>query len=241
MHTELRSTQGRFVLLLLIITGIGLVEVLFTAGLYGYNALTWGVAGVGGLVLLGVGGGLWILGTRLKDMVVWQRVNWAIGIGLGLGVLWMVEIGINNFIAPPLPGRDIIDDVLWGLIALGILAFAIWQAYAGRRIWAGVEAGLWTGFVSGLLACGMALSMIVLGMYFITHDPLNVAEWADRGATSGAPTMAAYFAFETFAGAFLHLIVLGFGMGGLLGVVGGVFGRGARWVRDFGGAKKSAD
>ncbi len=65
-------------------------------------------------------------------------------------------------------------------------------------------------------------------MRFITHDLLNIAEWAGRAVDNHAPTMAAYFAFETFAGAFLHLTVLGIAMGGLLGIVGGMIGRGAR-------------
>jgi hypothetical protein len=43
-------------------------------------------------------------------------------------------------------------------------------------------------------------------------------------AYSTAPTLAAYLAYETLAGAFLHLIVLGLGMGVLLGVAGGALG-----------------
>ena len=67
----------------------------------------------------------------------------------------------------------------------------------------------------------MALSLIVFGMRFIAQDPLNISEWAVCRADSGAPTMAAYFAYETFAGAFSHLIVLGIVMGCLLGLLGG--------------------
>lgn len=145
-----------------------------------------------------------------------------------LGLFWITEISINNFVAPPLPVRDIIDDVFWALIALSILAFAVSCAYRMERITTGIEVGIWSGFVSGSLACCMALSVIIFGMRFITHDPLNIAEWAVRGADSHAPSMAAYFAFETFAGAFLHLIVMGIAMGGLLGIVGGAIGKGAR-------------
>ena len=76
----------------------------------------------------------------------------------------------------------------------------------------------------------MALAVIVFGMRFITQDPLNVAEWAVRGHGSQAPSMAAYFGFETFTGAFLHLIVLGIAMGALLGVAGGGIGKGLRRV-----------
>jgi len=76
----------------------------------------------------------------------------------------------------------------------------------------------------------MALSMIVFGMRWITQDPLNIAEWAVRGAQSEAPSMAAYFAFETYAGAFLHLIVLGLMMGLLLGLIGGLVGKGIQMI-----------
>jgi len=72
----------------------------------------------------------------------------------------------------------------------------------------GIGAGLWSGLASGVLACSMALGMIVFGMGFITHDPLNIQEWAVRGSSGVAPTMAAYFAYETLTGAFGHLVVL---------------------------------
>ena len=62
-----------------------------------------------------------------------------------------------------------------------------------------------------------------------------MAEWAERGAESGAPTMAAYFAFETLAGALLHLVGLGLIMGILLGAGGALVGtlarRGNNWIR----------
>ena len=70
----------------------------------------------------------------------------------------------------------------------------------------------------------MGLAVVVFGMPWLLQDPLNLAEWSVRQANTPA-TMAAYFAYETFAGAFLHLIVLGIIMGALLGIVGGVGGR----------------
>jgi hypothetical protein len=152
-------------------------------------------------------------------------------LGLILGLLWVIEIGINNYIAPPLPARDIIDNIFWGAIALSILIFAIVRAYRSGSFLLAVEGAAWNGLVSGLLACCMALFVIVFAMDFITHDPLNVTEWAARGAGNLAPTMAAYFAFETFAGAFLHLVVLGVGMGGLLGIVGAMLGKGLKIVQ----------
>jgi hypothetical protein len=47
--------------------------------------------------------------------------------------------------------------------------------------------------------------------------------------------MAAYFAYETLTGAFGHLVVLGIAMGGLLGIVGSVIGKGVRATRNWAG------
>ena len=144
--------------------------------------------------------------------------------GLALGLLWTVEILINNVVAPPVPLRDVVDDLFWAAVAVGIFALAVRAASRDRRIASGVSAGLWTGTVSGLVACCTALALVVVGMTLITHDPLNVAEWAASGTASGAPDVASYFAFETLAGALGHLIALGTLMGGLLGLAGGVVG-----------------
>jgi len=71
----------------------------------------------------------------------------------------------------------------------------------------------------------MALSLVLFGMRFLLRDPINISEYATRA--SGAPTvgMAAYFAYETMAGALGHLFVLGVIMGLLLGCLGGIIGR----------------
>ena len=90
--------------------------------------------------------------------------------------------------------------------------------------------GTWSGFVSGLLACCMGLIVIVFGMHFILQDPLNLSEWARRGTGTNTPSMAAYFAFETLAGAFGHLFILGVGMGGPLGILGGSIGKGIKRI-----------
>jgi hypothetical protein len=144
--------------------------------------------------------------------------------GLALGLLWTVEILINNVATPPVPLRDVVDDLFWAAVAAGIFALSVRAAYRERQFTAGVTAGLWTGTTSGLVACCSALTLVVAGMTLITHDPLNIAEWAASGPASGAPDMASYFAFETTAGALGHLFVLGTLMGGLLGGAGGAAG-----------------
>jgi hypothetical protein len=129
-----------------------------------------------------------------------------------------------------LPAHDFIDNAFWATIGPGILVLAVICAYRAKRIRTGILAGAWSGFVSGTLACCVGLSIIVFGMRFLLQDPLNVAEWAACGMDSRAPTMAAYLAYETFAGAFLHPIVLGLGMGALLGALGGVVGKAIKTV-----------
>lgn len=142
-----------------------------------------------------------------------------------MGLLWAVEIGINNLVAPPLPERDIIDNLFWAAIAILIFLGSLTAAYRARRFRSGAIFGFWSGLVSGAVACSMALAVIVFGMRFLQRDPLNLAEWAARSTSEVAPSMAAYFAFQTLAGALMHLVVLGMGMGVLLGVVGGAVGR----------------
>jgi hypothetical protein len=170
----------------------------------------------GTLLLIGAAALLALLRRRASAPDRAAAIHRATVVGIGPGAAVGVEIGVNNLVAPPLPQRDVIDDVFWGVIAAGILAYASAAAYRFDRVTSGIEAGAWSGFVSGALACGAGLSLIVFAMGLILHDPLNVTEWAARGTASGAPTMAAYFAWETFAGAILHLTVLGVIMGGLL-------------------------
>ncbi len=213
---------------LLIIALLSAVLVLAAGVTYSYSLLTAVEGGAGVLIMLGTAGFLRLYRHRVSRRGLSRATGQALRIGIALGLLWVTEIGINNLVAPPVPARDVIDNIFWGVIAFCILALAACQAHQADRLIQGIRAGLWSGFASGLLACGMALGIIVFGMKFITHDPLNVQEWAALGSRTAAPTMAAYFAYETLAGAFGHLLVLGLGMGGLLGMVGGAIGKGVR-------------
>jgi hypothetical protein len=216
--------------ILLAVTIISLVLVLIVALLYSYSTLSIIESGAGLTLLIAVAGFLWLYPRRIGPRHDSPETHRAILAGMVLGLLWIIEININNFAAPPLPARDIIDNIFWAIIALSILFLAVFQAYRTASIIRGVKIGLWSGIISGLLACAMALLIIVFGMHFITRDPLNVTEWAEYGATSDAPSMAAYFAFETLAGAFGHLIILGIIMGGLLGIIGGFLGKSLQWA-----------
>jgi hypothetical protein len=211
-----------------IVTVVSIMLVPITAVMYGYDTLSFVEAGAGFTVLLAIVGFLWHFRKRSISLGNSVTINKMTFVGLVLGLLWTVEIGINNFIAPPLPARDIIDNAFWAAIALSIFIQAVLVAYQTGSMLDGVKVGTWSGFISGLVACWASLTLIVFGMHFITHDPLNVAEWTLHRTNSNAPTMAAYFAFETLAGAFLHLLVLGLAMGALLGVIGGLIGKIAR-------------
>lgn len=144
--------------------------------------------------------------------------------GVIFGALWVIEIGYNNFIAPPVAIRDPVDDLIWAAVAIGMFAISAIGARRARRVAAGIRVGVWSGLVSGLMACLMALLLVVFGMRFLLADPANIQEYAVRGPTSGFPDKAAYLAYQTMAGALLHLIVLGVVMGALLGCLGGLLG-----------------
>ena len=215
------------------ITILSILLVPIIAVTYSYDWLSRVESGAGFVILLVAAGLTWAVSRRANRSACQAVLGSATSVATVLGLLWMVEIGINNILAPPLPARDIIDNVFWAVIALGLFILAVLRASRTASAFQGVQAGVWSGFVSGLLACCTALLLIVFGMRYIVRDSLNVAEWEARGAGSGAPTMAAYFAYETFAGALMHLAVLGVGMGGLLGVLGGLAGKGLYVLKAF--------
>jgi hypothetical protein len=222
--------------LLIGVAGLGAALVPVVTLRYGFDTPTRLAGAAGFSVMLVVTCALWIHSRRATSRAHDPAVHGAIATGVVLGLFWVVEIVINNFAAPPLPARDNIDNSFFAIIAVAILAGALGRAYQAASIRCGIEWGIWTGFVSGLFACSAALLLIVGGMRFITADPLNATEWAARHPLSKAPTMAAYLAFETLAGAFLHLIVLGLMLGALLGTIGGLLGRGLRRLQRFSSA-----
>jgi hypothetical protein len=219
-NTSLKPSPA---LILLIISAVNTALVPAIAAAYGYNSLFLALSAAAFILQVVLTGLLWMYTVR--DAAQPHPAGQYIAAGLAIGVLWVIEIGINNFIAPPLPARDIIDNIFWAAVAVLILVCAAVFAHRAGRLWAGVLAGAWSGLASGAVACCMALLMIVFAMSFIERDSLNVAEWAVRGPASGAPTITAYFAYETFLGAFLHLSVLGVVMGALLGLIGGMIGK----------------
>jgi len=150
--------------------------------------------------------------------------------GLSVGILWTIEISINNLIQPGLPYRDIIDNIFWGIITLMLLSKIILDTYQSNKIISGIKAGLWTGFASGLVACITALFFIVFCIKFIIKDPLNVKEWTDIKGTTYANDISVYFAYQTYTGALMHFYILGLLFGLIFGVFGGLIGKGFRLI-----------
>lgn len=149
--------------------------------------------------------------------------------GLMVGLLWTLEIGLNNLIMPPLPARDFYDNVFWAVIAAAILVYAGYRSFQ-TNLKDGVLAGFSSGLGSGAVACATALLFIVFGMRQLLSDPLNIIEWSKRGAASNTPDMSVYFAYQTLAGAILHLLILVLIMGLFLGIVGGIIGKSLRYL-----------
>ena len=207
-----------YIMLVLVVYGAALIPLI--AQQYSYDWYSKLGAAAGFLIFLMAGLFVLFFGPRNEN----NRISQPILIGAALGLLWIVEIAINNIIAPPLPMRDIMDNVFWAVIAFLIFSCSSISAYRIGRMRAGILVGAWSGFVSGLMACCMALSVVLFGMEYFVRDPLNIIEWAQRGGDSGVPTLQAYFAYEIFAGAFLHLLVLGILMGIILGALGGLLG-----------------
>ena len=224
------KTQRVLYTLLIFISLVCLVLVCLVAARYSYSRLSTIESAGGVILLLVVTAVFWFFRNRTVLHNTKPVSDTTLILGIVLGLLWMVEISINNFITPPLPGRDIIDNIFWGLISVAILVYSVRSSFQDDSFLNGVKVGLWNGIISGLLACCMALLMIVFGMNFILHDPLNIAEWAANTGTTDASTMAAYFAFETFAGAFGHLVLIGAILSSLLGAFGGVIGKGLKLI-----------
>jgi cytochrome bd-type quinol oxidase subunit 2 len=202
---------------------------------YAYDAFSRLAAGLGFAALLAAFGATWLITRTTRQGEARTPLDEVTLLGLFLGLVWMIEIAFNNAVAPPLPARDIIDNVFWALIAIAIAVASAAAAYRSGRLSQGIAVGAWSGFVSGVVACGTGLALVVLGMPLLLSDPLNLAEWSNRAKDSTAPTMASYLAYETLAGAFLHLVVSGIGMGFVLGWIDGTLGkvaqRGRRGLR----------
>jgi hypothetical protein len=149
-------------------------------------------------------------------------------LGIGLGLLWMVEIGVNNVFPADriaLGSRDAIDDAIWALISLLTLGAGAVAARRAGSVAAGTSIGLWSGIVSGLLAYLGALLVAVLFPGAAERDPDLLSKFPASGYPD-LPTDAAYSLIGPWpiGGGAAHLWLLGIGAGLLLGALGGLIG-----------------
>jgi hypothetical protein len=190
------------------------------------------VLGLGYITALLITGGLIVAGLGTRTIEDDHTARTGIAIGVITGAVWVAEESYNLIFTAPIPERDLVDDLLLALIALVILISAFVRAFRTRQVRHGVRLGLWSGAVSGMIACLAAEIFIVFFIHLLTQDPASVQEWADQGSGSGAPTIETYWAYASLKGALLlHLVLVGPVMGGVLGALGGAIGAGVRWSR----------
>ncbi len=192
-----------------------------------YRPINWplGSEAAGCLVaLVMLASTAYLLSTRKEKFITTlQKRN--VAVGLCFGLLWTIEISINNFIRPGLPMRDDIDNIFFSMVAFLIFLNAARDTFLTNNFSDGIRSGFWSGISSGAIACITALVLIVFGMKYIMLDPLNLKEWTDINGTSNLSGMETYFAYQTFTGAIMHLFILGGLMGLFLGSMAGLTGK----------------
>lgn len=185
-----------------------------------------GISAIVQILAVAIGLGAWRASAQKLEHA--GDVKSGLAVGLVTGGLWVLEISFNNFVdsrVSTMSARFIVDNGVWGFIALVILAASFVRAIRTRKVSTGVRVGVWSGTISGLVACLMGLLLITFGMRFLLRDPIDGGEYAVRGAAEDAPNPAAYRAYETLTGAVGHLTLLGVAMGALLGAIGGTLAR----------------
>lgn len=174
-----------------------------------------------------VGGTMW-LGWRVSSaQSVSARVS-GIGAGFFFGMLWVLEIGFNHLpanVATPTT-TFLVDNGVWGLVAAGTFLLGAMSTRRSGQLTTGVQVGYWSGIISGLIACITGLLLVLFLMNLVVGDPHTNQEYALRGPSSGVSDIGTYFAYELLTGSVLHVLVLGIGMGTVMGVLGGLLGKG---------------
>jgi hypothetical protein len=221
-----KMNSNRILTMTLVFSIILIISIYFL-----YRTYSWptGLEAAGCLIsVILIAAGLLIF-WLLRDKFINDLQKRNVLLGLGVGLLWTLEIIVNNIIQPDVPLRDNIDNIFWAAIALLILSISIRDAYQTKKMLKGIMSGFWTGISSGAVACLTALIFIVFGMKYLLLDPVNFREWTDIKASENTSGMDVYFAYQTLAGAVMHLFVLGAIMGLFLGIIGGLIGRTLRY------------
>jgi hypothetical protein len=74
----------------------------------------------------------------------------------------------------------------WVLVILNILRYPAPFCYWPRRFAPAIGLGLWSGLTSGLIACLMGLLLVAVWTPYPLRDPMNIREYAERGAMQHA-------------------------------------------------------
>jgi hypothetical protein len=128
-----------------------LLAVLFIAVIlirYAGNAQTsLRYAGLGiGVIAIELAMGAWVLfwGTRPRTDRGSMALRQGTIIGLLCGLLWVIEIGFNNFVSPDIStttARFYVDNSFWAAIVLIIFVATVISSYRSRQILAGIQVG----------------------------------------------------------------------------------------------------
>jgi hypothetical protein len=147
-------------------------------------------------------------------------LRWGAIFGLGAGIGWLMEIVAGNLVV----GQAWQLEAYFGgtLIALALtFAAGVAGAIVTHSFRGGLVAGIWSGIVSGLIACLALLSLPWLFPGTLQRDAQTLAEFA----RSGVPDLATYIAGDYSAAAIAHLL-LGLALGLILGALGATIGAG---------------
>jgi hypothetical protein len=198
-----------------------------------YQTKSWpaGLEALGCLISIILMVTVLLLFRIFQDKIIDDLQKKNVALGLGFGLLWTIEISINNLIQPGLPLRDYIDNIFWAIIVVLILITVIQNVSKTNIFSHGITTGFWTGTASGAISCLSALIFIVFGMKYILMDPLNIKEWNDIKTSENGSGMAVYFAYQTFTGAIGHLFILGTCMGLILGIIGSFIGKTVNYLK----------
>ena len=176
------------------------------------------------LLIAGGGTAMTKLAIADPDGRLMRAASW---FGAILGLMWLLEICVTAALPVPVSEvhwRDLLQDSIWALIAVGMASAAALTANRTTNFSAGVWVGTWAGLLCGLFAAfaSLVLDTVLIGL--VVRDPSEKAEFAVRGPAQGYHDVAAYAARQTLFGSLFHLLFLGVAMGVVLGLAGAWLG-----------------
>ncbi len=141
-------------------------------------------------------------------------LRWGGGLGLLLGLCWLIELWAGN-IADPSANAIVLLAYRGSILAVPLLI--ILTTFAAVRHTHLRETGIWVGIWSGIISGVIAFSGLMIIAYQGTfiHDPETIRQALNSGATD----IMAYSVADSLVGAINHLWI-----GSLLGILFGAFG-----------------